>query len=99
MPWTKVVPVSQSYTTVAPTSQSHTKVAPASQSYTATTRSALTWQKSDTEGNPVWALPSPQPEAADGGVDFELRFREASPMVFSETRPLLFMSSLSEGMP
>lgn len=47
----------------------------------------------------AWAQPSTQPEGADGGMDFELQARETFPMLFSGDRPLLLLSSLSEGAP
>lgn len=47
----------------------------------------------------AWGQVRPQPEAADGGIDFEFQFNDTHPMIFSEDRPLLFMSSISEGNP
>ena len=58
----------------------------------------MTWSNM-TQAPQVWAQVSPQTAPADGGVDFELRFHESYPMVFSEDRSLLFQSSISEGAP
>lgn len=47
----------------------------------------------------VWAMVSRQTASPDEGVDFELRFHEAYPMLMTDTRPLRMTSTLSEGTP
>ena len=46
-----------------------------------------------------WARVNEQDAGEDGGVDFELRFREEFPFNFSETLPHAIVSSISEGRP
>jgi hypothetical protein len=46
-----------------------------------------------------WATVSAQPEAPDGGIDFEMRFREYPTWYIRSERPVLLQSSLSEGAP
>lgn len=47
----------------------------------------------------AWATVSAQPEAGDGGIDFEMRFREYPTWYIRSERPVLIQSSLSEGAP
>ena len=47
----------------------------------------------------VWGAVAPQPAGTDNGVDFEYQLRESYPMILSEDRPFLLVSSLSEGQP
>jgi hypothetical protein len=56
------------------------------------------WAKVAPAASP-WATVSAQPESADGGIDFEMRFRERPTWYFRSDRPVLFQSSLSEGSP
>jgi hypothetical protein len=58
----------------------------------------MTWAKQST-ATVAWAQVHPQPVVSDGGVDFELQFRKDGPVLFTNDRPLLFMSSISEGSP
>jgi len=57
------------------------------------------FSRSASFGRVAWAQVSPQPAGTDNGVDFELQAHESYPMLFSEERPLLIESSLSEGSP
>ena len=50
-------------------------------------------------GKVAWAQVSAQPPATDNGVDFELQAHTTYPMLISADRPLLIVSSLSEGSP
>lgn len=75
-----------------------------------TTASAVSWGGSSpatqtytapTAGMSVWAIPRGLPETGANApaLDFELQFRDTGHGVFSDDRPLLFLSSLSEGNP
>ena len=47
----------------------------------------------------VWGQAKARPESSDGGIDFEYQLRDTYPMLLSEDRPFLLLSSLSEGQP
>ena len=50
-----------------------------------------------TDPSNPWARVNDQDPGEDGGVDFELRFREQFPFNFSEGLPHAIVSSISEG--
>ena len=58
----------------------------------------MTWGKLS-NATLAWAQVHAQPAPSDGGIDFELQFRKDGPVLFTNDRPLLFMSSISEGQP
>ena len=70
----------------------------ATQSWGAGTTSTVTFVKTTPAAYP-WLTVSAQPEAADGGIDFEARFRNRPTWSFRDERPVLFQSSISEGSP
>lgn len=59
----------------------------------------MTWISGASVTKMAWGQPSPQPPSVDNGVDFDFRFHTTYPMLLSEDRPLLMLSSLSEGNP
>lgn len=59
----------------------------------------MAWSSDASVAGTVWGITRPQAASADGGVDFEYQFRDTGHGIFSEDRPLLFLSSLSEGSP
>lgn len=78
--------------------------------WTSATASSVTWAGAGvtgqtftrpTVGVTVWGLPRPRPEPGTDApaLDFEFQFRDTGYGVFSDDRPLLFLSSLSEGQP
>ena len=75
-----------------------TRNAVATQSWGAGTTSTVTFVKTTPAAYP-WLTVSAQPEAADGGIDFEMRFREYPTWYICSERPVLFQSSISEGNP
>lgn len=76
------------WTTGAPTTQSWGTTAATTETYSSGAVSRI-----------VWGQTAPQPEATDGGIDFEYQLRGTYPMALSEDRPFLLLSSLSEGQP
>ncbi len=76
------------WTSGAPTTKSWGTVAATTETYSAGAVSRVNWGQVQ-----------PQPAATDNGIDFEYQFRESYPMVLSEDRPFLLLSSLSEGQP
>ena len=58
----------------------------------------MTWSR-QTGATVAWAQVKPQSVSSDGGVDFELQFRDQGYDLFRVDRPLLFQSSISEGAP
>lgn len=60
----------------------------------------MPWVSSASVAGTVWGIPRTQPGTDDPfGQDFEFQFRDEGYGVFSDDRPLLFLSSLSEGAP
>lgn len=58
----------------------------------------MTWAK-QSSATVAWSQVHPQRASSDGGIDFELQFRKDGPVLFTNDRPLLFVSSISEGQP
>ena len=60
----------------------------------------MPWSSDASVAGTVWGIARPQRGSDDRyGQDFEFQFRDAGYGVFSDDRPLLFLSSLSEGSP
>lgn len=60
----------------------------------------MPWDSSASVAQTVWGIPRTQRGSDDPyGQDFEFQFRDEGYGVFSDDRPLLFLSSLSEGAP
>ena len=72
--------------------------APVTQSWGTTAATTETYS-SGVVSRVVWRQVTPQPESSDGGIDFEYQLRDTYPMLLSEDRPFLLLSSLSEGQP
>jgi hypothetical protein len=47
----------------------------------------------------AWAQVKPIRPGSDGGVDFELQVRREGPVLLAADRPLVLVSSFSEGQP
>lgn len=60
----------------------------------------MPWASDASVAGTVWGIARPQRGSDDPyGQDFEYQFRDEGHGVFSDDRPLLFLSSLSEGAP
>ena len=59
----------------------------------------MTWSSNASVTQMAWGQPSPLPASADGGIDFTYQVHQDYPMLVSADRPLLILSSLSEGNP
>lgn len=75
-----------------------TKPVATAQSWGGITASTGTYTRSTIAASP-WATVSAQPESSDGGIDFEMRFRDYPTWYIRSDRPILLQSSLSEGSP
>lgn len=75
-----------------------TKPVAATQTWGGAASSTVTYRGTTIAASP-WATVSAQPEASDGGIDFEMRFRDRPTWLIREDRPILLQSSLSEGSP
>ncbi len=59
----------------------------------------MPWSSDASVAQVAWGIPRPQADSATDGQDFEFQFRDTGYGIFSDDRPLLFVSSLSEGNP